>query len=37
MKAALKHALKEFMVKHLVDVSEFEKYLKAYYDFKEEN
>lgn len=56
MKATLKHALKEFMVKHLVDfskeankdtetidyyadhcISEFERYLKAYYDFKEEN
>ena len=56
MKAVMKKALKDFMVKHLNDfrneehkdaetidyyadhcISEFERYLKAYYDFKEEN
>lgn len=55
MKAAMKNALKAFMVKHLEDfkneankdaetidyyadhcISEFERYLKAYSDFKED-
>lgn len=56
MKAVMRKALKDFMVKHLFDfaneaskdpetidhyaehcIGEFERYLKAYYDFKEKN